>query len=75
MVDLVKSLREIQEDGVNLFVVVEAKIEISSGGQKLSFAAAFLSTKSMLEVIERRVQLKMIHYATVNDVFQKFRGD
>ena len=73
MVDLVKGLREIQEDGVCLFFVVEAESEISDCGEKLGFATALLS-KSMLEVIEGRVQLKMIHYATVNDVFQKFRG-
>ena len=52
---------------------VEAETKVSDCGEKLGFAAAFLS-KSVLEVIEGRVQLKMIHYATVDDVFQKFRG-
>ena len=73
IVNFVECFREVEEDGVCLFVVFQAEAKVPDCSDELRFTASSLS-EPMLEFIKGRMMVEMIHDAAVYNVFEKFRS-
>ena len=73
VVDFVESLREIKQDRVNLFAVVQTGAEVSDSCDKLSLATVVLP-EAMLERVKEPMLFEVIHNVAVDNVFKKLGG-
>ena len=74
MIYFVKGLREVEQDGVCLSLLVKAVGEVAHSCDELCFATAPLP-ESVLVFIQIGVPFQMIHYHAVDDVFKELRGN